>query len=135
MSSKRFVDAGVLKKGTYIIVNNEPCKVVDTTHSKAGKHGHAKVRVVSLGIFTGKKYDTVHQVDEKLDAPALDKRNGQILSITSDSVLVMDLESHQTMEIGFPEEEDLAKALVEGASVEYWDVMGRKLIQRVKGAA
>jgi len=35
-----------------------PCKVVDYSTSKAGKHGHAKATIVGVDIFTGnyKKY-------------------------------------------------------------------------------
>ncbi|MHA2407084.1 MAG: translation initiation factor IF-5A [Candidatus Ranarchaeia archaeon] len=132
--SKKFIEAGSLKKGSYLINNNEPCRVVDTTHSKSGKHGHAKVRIVSIGLFTGKKYDTVHPVDERMDSPGIDKRNAQVLTLMSDSIMAMDLESHETFEIAKPEDEELNKALADGATLEYWVVLDRKIIQRVKGS-
>ena len=33
---------------------NRPCKIVEMSTSKTGKHGHAKVHMVALDIFTGK---------------------------------------------------------------------------------
>ena len=42
-----------LRKGGYVIIKDHPCKIVETSTSKPGKHGHAKVRIkfVSLKIF------------------------------------------------------------------------------------
>ena len=35
------------------IPQNRPCKIVEMSTSKTGKHGHAKVHLVALDIFTG----------------------------------------------------------------------------------
>jgi len=45
------VDVGSLKTGSYVIVDDEPCRIVDLTKSKPGKHGAAKARVVTIGVF------------------------------------------------------------------------------------
>ena len=37
-----------------IISQNRPCKIVEMSTSKTGKHGHAKVHLVALDIFTGR---------------------------------------------------------------------------------
>lgn len=36
-------EAGSLKEGSYVIIDGEPCKVVEIEKSKTGKHGSAKV--------------------------------------------------------------------------------------------
>ena len=36
-----------------IFCQNRPCKIVEMSTSKTGKHGHAKVHLVALDIFTG----------------------------------------------------------------------------------
>ena len=36
-------------------MRDKPCKVVDMSTSKTGKHGHAKVNFTGVDIFTGKK--------------------------------------------------------------------------------
>ncbi|MHA1917849.1 MAG: translation initiation factor IF-5A [Candidatus Ranarchaeia archaeon] len=131
--SRKLIEAGSMKKGTYWINNDEPCRVVDTTHSKSGKHGHAKNRIVSIGLFTGKKYDTVHPANDRVESPAIDKRNAQVLTITGDSVMAMDLENHETFEFAIPEDEDIKKQIKDGVTIEFWRVMDRVIVQRVKG--
>ena len=32
-----------LRKNGYVLIKNRPCKIVDMSTSKTGKHGHAKV--------------------------------------------------------------------------------------------
>jgi len=54
------VDVGSLKTGSYVIVDNEPCRIVDLTKSKPGKHGSAKARVVTIGVFDGVKRSFVN---------------------------------------------------------------------------
>ena len=49
--------AGAIKKGMYILIKDNPCKVVEVTTSKTGKHGHAKAHITAIDIFTGKKYE------------------------------------------------------------------------------
>lgn len=34
-----------------------PCKVIDYSTAKPGKHGSAKASIVGIDIFTGKKYE------------------------------------------------------------------------------
>ncbi len=36
--------ASALRKGGYILIRNHPCKIVEMSTSKPGKHGHAKVK-------------------------------------------------------------------------------------------
>ena len=37
--------ASALRKGGYILIRNHPCKIVEMSTSKPGKHGHAKVKI------------------------------------------------------------------------------------------
>ena len=37
------------------MVDDEPCIIKSTERSKSGKHGHAKVRVVCVGMFDENK--------------------------------------------------------------------------------
>ena len=42
-----------LRKNGYVVIKNRPCKIVEMSTSKTGKHGHAKVRVqcFSFSLF------------------------------------------------------------------------------------
>ena len=43
-----------LRKNGFVMIKDRPCKIVEMSTSKTGKHGHAKVHMVALDIFTGK---------------------------------------------------------------------------------
>lgn len=39
------VQCSALRKNGYVMLKGRPCKIVDMTTSKTGKHGHAKVKL------------------------------------------------------------------------------------------
>ncbi len=127
------VDVGSLKTGSYVIVDDEPCRIVDLTKSKPGKHGSAKARVVTIGVFDGVKRSFVKPVDAKVDVPMIEKRTGQVLASLPTSVQIMDLETYEVFETSFPEDEDLRSRLNQGVEIEYWRILGRTKIMRAKG--
>ncbi|XP_061351952.1 eukaryotic translation initiation factor 5A-4-like [Gastrolobium bilobum] len=51
--------AGTIRKNGYIVIKARPCKVVEVSTSKTGKHGHAKCHFVGIDIFTGKKLEDI----------------------------------------------------------------------------
>ncbi|MEM4865936.1 MAG: translation initiation factor IF-5A, partial [Acidilobaceae archaeon] len=53
--SINYATLGDLKKGSFIVIDGEPCKIVDMSTAKTGKHGSAKAHVVAIGVFTGQK--------------------------------------------------------------------------------
>ena len=63
------LEAGQIKKGGYIMIKGHPCKVIETSTSKTGKHGHAKVHMVGLDIFTNKKYEEISPSTHNMSVP------------------------------------------------------------------
>jgi translation initiation factor 5A len=126
-------DLGSVKEGSYIIIDGEPCKVVEVEKSKPGKHGSAKVRLVGISIFTGSKKSYVSHAEGRIEIPLIDKRSGQIISTTQNTVQVMDLQTFEVFETPTPPTSELGGTLAPGAEVEYWTVMGRSKIMRIKG--
>jgi translation initiation factor 5A len=129
----RPVDVGTLRTGSYVIVDDEPCRIVDITKSKPGKHGSAKARVVTIGVFDGVKRSFVKPVSAKVEMPMIEKRTGQVLATLQNSVQIMDLETYEIFETAFPEDQDLRSQLNEGVEAEYWRILGRTKIVRTKG--
>jgi len=127
------VDVGSLKTGQYIVVDGEPSRIVEFEKSKPGKHGAAKARIVAIGVFTDQKRAIISPVDAKIEVPLIEKRSGQVISKMGDGVQIMDLETYQTFETPMPTEEDLKAKLASGLEVEYWSMLGRKKIVRIKG--
>ncbi len=127
------VDVGSLKVGQYLIIDGEPCRIVEFEKSKPGKHGSAKARIVGISAFTGQKKNLISPVDARTEVPLIDKRTGQIISVSGDVVQLMDMENYQTFETPMPDDAELKASLSAGAEVEYWSVLGRNMIVRKKG--
>jgi len=126
-------EIGALKVGSYVIVDNEPCRIVSYTKSKPGKHGSAKARIVAIGVFDEVKRSFVKPVSAQAEVPIIEKRAGQVISLLPASVQVMDLETYEMLETPLPEEEGLKSKLTSGVEVEYWQILGRTRIIRTKG--
>ena len=127
------MDLGSLKVGSYIIIDNEPCRIVSYDHSKPGKHGSAKARVAAMGVFDGSKHSLVSPVSANVEVPLINKRNGQVISISGDTLQIMDLETFEVFDTSAVEEEIRSK-IRQGGEVEYWQVLDRVKIVRVKGS-
>ncbi|MDP7975045.1 MAG: translation initiation factor IF-5A [Thermoprotei archaeon] len=126
------VELGTLKEGNYIILDDEPCKIVEVEHSKPGKHGGAKARVVGIGLFTQAKRTIVAPVDASVQVPLVDRRSAQVISKTGNDVQFMDLEDFRTFDVNEGIEPELLARLAPGVEVEYWLIMGRPKIVRTK---
>jgi len=123
---------GSVKIGQHIIIDGEPCRVVEYEKSKPGKHGSAKARIVAIGIFDDGKRSIVSPVDGKIEIPVIEKRSGQVVSISQNTLQLMDMENYEVFEIELPREEDIRPRIRPGSEVEYWKVLDRRKVIRVK---
>lgn len=130
MYEKKVVGVSTLKKGDTMIIDEEPCRISDLTVSKSGKHGHAKVRIIAIGILDDKKRNIMMPGHDKVEVPLVEKKSAQVLSITGDMASVMDSESFETFDLEIPEE--LKGQVTEGSQVLYWTLTGRKVMKQLK---
>jgi translation initiation factor 5A len=127
------MDVGELRVGGYMMIDGEPCKIMDISKSKPGKHGAAKARIVAIGVFDNQKRQFVKPVDNNAEVPIIDKRAGQIFAVNPSGVQIMDLETFEYIDAPFPDDEEVPKAkIVSGAEIEYWRILGKIKITRVK---
>merc|ERR1712026_302089 len=73
--------AGEIKKGSHLMIKGHPCKCVEVSTSKTGKHGHAKAHIVALDIFTNKKYEDLCPTSHNLDVPFVKRTEYQALMV------------------------------------------------------
>ncbi len=118
-----------LKEGRYMVIDDEPCKIVSISTSKPGKHGEAKARIEAIGIFDGNKKSVVYPVKHKVQVPIIDKRQAQIVAIMGAEVQLMDLETYEMFHL--PITDDVKDDLKPGSDILYLVAMERKKITRV----
>jgi translation initiation factor 5A len=129
--STKTVGMGELKEGSYVVIEDTACKVVDIQTSKSGKHGHAKMRCTAVGILDGKKRVLMAPSHDNVEVPIIEKKQAQVLSIAGDKATVMDTESYETFELPIPEE--IKDSVKEGVQVMYWIVLNDKVMKQVAG--
>ncbi len=118
-----------LKVGRYMLIDEEPCKIISIDTSKPGKHGEAKSRIDAVGLYDGKKRSVVHPVKHKIQVPMIDKRKGQILNIAGDEAQMMDLETFEQFTL--PIDEEMRGQINSGDEVLYMVAMGKRKITKV----
>jgi len=122
-----------LKPGSYFLIDGEPCKVISIEKSKPGKHGSAKANITAVGFFDNRKRNVIMPADRQVDVPLIDKRSATIIADMGETLSLMDMgEPYETYEVARPVDEEIASKIALNAEVEIWDVMGTKVITRVK---
>lgn len=131
--STKVVGAGTLKDGSYINIDGIPCKIASTDTSKSGKHGHAKVRIVAIGLLDDKKREIVMPAHDNVEVPIIEKKVAQVLSVNGDMANVMDEENFETFDLKIPD--DMKEQVVSGVKIMYWIIMGEKVMKQLKEKA
>ena len=75
------IEASALRKNGFVLIKNKPCKIVELKVSKVGKHGHSKVHLVGLDIFTGKKYEDIFPSSRRPLAPTVLKKEYMVSQV------------------------------------------------------
>jgi translation initiation factor 5A len=130
MGEIKMTSVGSLKKGQYVIIDEVACAIVDLATSRPGKHGHAKVNLMAVGLIDGKKRNIVMPGHDNIPVPIIEKKNAQVLSITGDHANVMDVETYETFDMAIPEE--LKADLKGGQTVLYWTILNDRVMKQIK---
>merc|ERR1711939_484152 len=105
------LEAGQIRKGGHIVIKNRPCKVVDVSTSKTGKHGHAKAHFVALDIFTGKKLEELCPCSHNTLVPNVDRNDWQVVDCgegPGDPISLMNPEDGEMKDdMNMPNDQDL----------------------------
>ena len=83
------MEAGQIRKGGHIMIKGNPCKVLDVSTSKTGKHGHAKCHFVAQDIFTGKKMEDLVPASHTTNAPFVKKMEYQCIDINDEFLTLL----------------------------------------------
>ncbi|WP_246984172.1 translation initiation factor IF-5A [Halorientalis marina] len=92
-----------LDEGSYVMMDDAPCKINSYSTAKPGKHGSAKARIEGKGVFDGKKRSLSQPVDAKVWVPIIERKQGQVVNVESaDVAQVMDLDTYETITMKVP---------------------------------
>jgi len=135
--------AGTIRKNGYIVINNRPCKVMDVSTSKTGKHGHAKCNFVGVDIFTGKKYEEMTPSSHNCDVPNIGRKEYTVVDVTEEGfVSLMDESGNTREDLMLPKGTDEADRIAEQIKKDFADgkelavtvlkAMGDEMINSIK---
>jgi len=134
------MQCSALRKNGHVVIKGRPCKIVEMSTSKTGKHGHAKVHLVAIDIFTGKKLEDLSPSTHNMDVPNVSRREFQLLDITDDDFLsLMDDSGNTKDDVKLPDGDlgDRIKKMVDDGkdvNVIVMAAMGEELAMDAKEA-
>ena len=127
-----YVSMKEIKPGRFILIDGEPCRVVELDMSSPGKHGAAKMRVTAVGIFDNQKRTLLKPSSADAEVPIIIKKKAQIVSVTENLAQLMDPDTYETYDVSVPDE--MKPQLRPGGEVEVLESMGKKAISRILGS-
>ncbi|KOS21445.1 Eukaryotic translation initiation factor 5A-2 [Escovopsis weberi] len=140
-ASKTFpMQCSALRKNGHVVIKGRPCKIVDMSTSKTGKHGHAKVHLVAIDIFTNKKYEDLCPSTHNMDVPVVTRKEYPLIHIEDGYLILMNEDSSEKADVKVPEGE-LGRQIEEGFEegkdliITVTSAMGEEVPLAVKEAA
>lgn len=94
-----------LRKNGFVVLKGRPCKIVEMSTSKTGKHGSAKVHLTGIDIFTSKKYEDLSPSTHNMDVPNVIRIEYTLLDIDSGYMSLMQASGETKDDIKVPEGE------------------------------
>jgi len=98
------MQCSALRKGGFVMIKSRPCKIVEMSTSKTGKHGHAKVHMVTLDIFTGKKIEDICPSTHNMEVPNVKRKDYQLIDVKDGYLTLMDESGDQREDLQCPED-------------------------------
>ncbi|KAJ2747095.1 translation initiation factor eIF5A [Coemansia sp. BCRC 34301] len=99
------LQCSALRINGHVVIKGRPCKIIDMSTSKTGKHGHAKVNLVATDIFTGRKYEDLSPSTHNMDVPNIKREDFTLLNVDDDFLNLLDSNNNPKDDVKVPEGE------------------------------
>jgi translation initiation factor 5A len=113
--------AGNLKINGFMVMNGRPCKIVEYSCLKTGKHGATKSIIKGIDVFNGKRHEDTLPSSCNVEVPILRRTEWTVMSVDEDDYLTLvDDKGNARSDLKCPEETDndqiLTQKIKEGLS-------------------
>jgi translation initiation factor 5A len=139
------MQCSALRKNGFVVLKGKACKIVEMSTSKTGKHGHAKVHLVGIDIFTGKKSEDICPSTHNMQVPNVVRKELEVVDITDDGFFSLmsedgdmrdDLKLTENCTHTTPEQvrELISQAEANGERViaTMWKALGEEVVKELK---
>jgi len=99
------MQCSALRKNGHVVIKGRPCKIVEMSTSKTGKHGHAKVHLIAIDIFTTKKLEELCPSTHNMDVPNVRRIEYQFSHIEDDFLHLIKPDGSEKNDVRVPEGE------------------------------
>ncbi|MFB6302957.1 MAG: translation initiation factor IF-5A [Haloferacaceae archaeon] len=113
-----------LQEGSYVMMEDSPCKIKSYSTAKPGKHGSAKARIEGEGVFDERKRSLSQPVDAKVWVPIIERKQGQVVSVDGADAQIMDLDTYETFTMRVPED----RSFESDDTIEYLEYEGKRKV-------
>ena len=95
------------RKGDIVLLKGHPCKIVDFSSSKPGKHGAAKIKFTGLDVFTGGKHEEIISSTHNIDCCNVAREEYTLMDVTEEDFLnLMDADGNCREDIKVPKDDE-----------------------------
>lgn len=122
--------AGKLKEGNFVVMDNEPCRIVGFSTSPPDKKGIVNAKISAIGLFDSQKHFRLSSMAAEIEVPKIERGSAGVLAVVANKAQLMDLTTHETFEL--PISLNLRGDVRAGGEVEYIQALGRRKIELIK---
>ncbi|KAN0000303.1 hypothetical protein ACTFIZ_000745 [Dictyostelium cf. discoideum] len=131
------IQCSALRKNGFVVIKGFPCKIVDMSTSKTGKHGHAKVNITAIDIFTGKKYEEICPSTHNIDVPNVSRKEYTVMDVQDGYLSLLDAAGEVKEDLPLPEDDigkEISQMLKDGKEplVSVISALGKEGVVSVK---